>query len=636
MSNQLFERRLAAIVAVDVVGYSRMMGLDETGTLTRLNTLRLALIEPMITRYHGRIVKLMGDGVLAEFQSVVDAVACAVEVQRAIPTRNTSLSKDQHIELRIGINLGDIIVEDDDIYGDGVNIAARLEPLAEPGGICLSQAVRDALGNKLPLDYEFMGPQSLKNITEAVRAFRVIVHPDALMPEGSSAGQETVVDRKARHQQSWQRITTVLMVLLLVIGGAVFWLVDSRSVDPDVAAHPLSDKPSIAVLPFENLNADPEQNYFADGIADDLITDLSKISGLFVTARNSSFDFRGKQIDYIATASNLGVRYLLEGSVRRQSQRIRINARLIDSVTGQHIWSERYDRQQDDIFAIQDEVTKNIVEQLRVNLTSTEIAAVAIPAGHNIDAYDVFLRGLELVSRFNPDDNALGREMFEKAIALDPGYARAHAAIALTHFYDVTFLWSNDRDASITSGIESAKIGMEFDELSSHAHIALASLYSAQRQYEESIILAEKAISLAPNYADAYAQAAGILSNAGQHDKTLEYISIAKKLNPHYSFIYIYVEALAHFYQNRFEEALPLIEDAVNKNPEFARMQLLLAATFGHLGDKEAAEWALVEADILIQNLSIENERDNHPWAKEEDRELYLEGLRKAGLGESF
>ena len=637
MPDKLFERRLAAIVAADVVGYSRLMGLDETGTLTRLKSLRNTLIEPMIARYHGRIVKLMGDGVLIEFPSVVDALACSVQIQRAITSRNETLPKEQCIELRIGINLGDVIVEGDDLYGDGVNIAARLESLAEPGGICLSQGARDALGNKLPLDYEDLGEQSLKNIAEPVRAYHINVRLEADMPEGSSAGYEKAQNRKTRILLSWRWVASAVIILLLGAGGTMFWSQSNiEPVDAEEIAQPLPDRPSIAVLPFENLSADPDQQYFADGIADDLITDLSKISGLFVTARNSSFYFRGEQDDYRKIAADLGVRYLLEGSVRRQAQRIRINARLIDTSTGQHIWSERYDRQQSDIFTIQDEVTTNIVSQLRVNLTSIETATVATPAGNNLDAYDVFLRGLALVARFNSGDNATGREMFEKAVALDPRYARAHAAIALTHSYDVTFLWTPNRSASIESGIFSAKKALEFDGLSSHAHTALAAIYGSQRRYEESVIMAERAVKLAPNSADAYAQSAANLTTAGLHKKALEYIRIAKKLNPHYSYIYLYIEALALFYQHRFEEALRLMEDAAGRNPEFDRMQLLLASTLGHLGKQEAAEWALIEAETLTPSLSLENELENHPWAKLQDRELYVEGLLKAGLSKNF
>ena len=367
MPDQLFERRLAAIVAADVVGYSRLMGLNETGTLTRLKSLRHSLLEPMIASYHGRIVKLMGDGVLIEFPSVVDALACSVQIQRAIPSRNESLPEEQHIELRIGINLGDVIVEGDDLYGDGVNIAARLEPLAEPGGICLSQGARDALGSKLPLDYEDLGDQSLKNIAEPVRAYHINALVDAVMPEGSSAANEAADHRKTHTRLSWRWVTSAVVILLLGAGGTVFWWQSGiEPVATEVIAQPLPDRPSIAVLPFNNMSDDPQQEYFVDGMTEDLITDLAKIKSLFVIARNTAFTYKGKSVVVPDIARELGVKFVLEGSVRRSGDQIRINAQLIDGVSGAHIWADRYDGQLTNVFALQDKVTAEIIEQLQI------------------------------------------------------------------------------------------------------------------------------------------------------------------------------------------------------------------------------------------------------------------------------
>ena len=615
-------RRLTTIVVTDIVGYSRLMTADEAGTLAAVKAHQQQFINPLLESCGGRVVKLMGDGSILEFASVVDSVRFAVLMQRAIAddTRN--------LVYRIGINIGDIIVDGTDLFGDGVNIAARLEPLADPGGICISESAYNQVFGKLNLDIESMGAHAVKNIPDPINVWRVVMNDKAGLIERPVPVPKLLENTKYTARTSPLRVWIVssLVVVSILVTGLAWW--QSRT----APMQQLSDKPSIAILPFENLSADSEQDYFADGIADDLITDLSKISGLIVTARNSSFSFREKKPDLQKIAAELGVRYLLEGSVRRSAQRIRINARLVDSVNSHHIWSERYDRELTDVFAIQDEVTKSIVAQLRVNLTSIETAAVGIPSGNNIDAYDVFLRGLALVARFNSEDNSTGREMFEKAVILDPGYARAHAGIALTHSYDITFLWTQDRHVSLESGITSAKRAVELDALSSHAYIALASLYLAQGHFEEAVNYAEKTTELAPGYADGYAQSSAIFTTAGQHEKALEYIRIAKKLNPHYSYIYLYVEAMALFYQNRFEEALPFIENAVHRNPEFGRMQLLLASTLGHLGQLESAEWALMEAQILLPTISLDKELQNHAWALVKDRELYHEGLRKAGL----
>jgi adenylate cyclase len=616
-------RRLTTIVVTDIVGYSRLMAADETGTLVAVKAHQQQIINPLIESCGGRVVKLMGDGSLLEFASVVDSVRFAVLMQLAIA------EDTQQIAYRIGINIGDVIADGEDLFGDGVNIAARLEPLADAGGICISQSAHGQILGKLDLDLEAMGAHAVKNIPEPVEVWRVtmnnkaaLIEQPVLDPTSSEKSNNT-----ANTRPLWRWAIISLAVLLMLVSGLSWWQSNS------VPTHAISDKPSIAILPFDNLNDDPEQDYFADGIADDLITDLSKISGLFVTARNSSFDFRDKSLDLQKIAADLGVRYLLEGSVRRSAQRIRINARLVDSTTGQHIWSERYDRELTDVFAIQDEVTKSIVAQLKVNLTTIETLVVSTPSANNIDAYDVFLRGLLLVARFNAEDNAAGRAMYEKAVVLDPSYARAHAGISLTHSYDATFFWTQDRRASIESGIASAKRAVELDALSSHAHIALASLYLAQHRFDEAVESTRKATELAPSHADAYAQSAATFTTAGLHDEALENIRIAKRLNPHYSYIYLYVEAMTLFYQKRFEEALPLFQEAVYRNPEFDRQQLLLASTLGHLGDLESAEWALIEAITLSPALSLEKELEDHPWKKLKDRELYIEGLQKAGLG---
>jgi adenylate cyclase len=635
VSDQLFERRLAAIVVADVVGYSRMMGLDETGTLTRLKTLRQTLIEPMIARYHGRIVKLMGDGVLIEFPSVVDALACSVQIQRAIPLQSETFPEDQHIELRVGINLGDVIVEGDDLYGDGVNIAARLEPLAEPGGICVSQSARQALGSKLPLDYEDMGAQSLKNITEAVHAFRVNVRPDAVIPEGSSAGNKTAVDLEKHVSLSWRWVASAVIALLLGAGGAFFgWQSEIEPVDLEVTAHLQPNKPSIAVLPFINMSGDPEQEYFANGITEDLTTDLSQISGLFVVAHNSSFAYQDEPSDVRKVSRELGVKYVLEGSVRRSGDAIRINAQLIDATTGGHVWGERFDGTLADVFSLQDEVNIKIVTALEVNLTIGERERLGKAETSSPDAYDILLRGLELHQRFIRESNVQARDLFKQAIALDTNYARAYANVALTHAVDVNFNWSENREESIRLGLEYAAQALEIDDSIPQIYFTRSVLYLAQRHYDAAIEAARRTVQVHPNYADGSAVLAFVLSYAGQPEEALVTMNQAKRLNPQYSHIYLATEGRILFILRRYQEARVLLEESVQRNPMFDQTQLLLAAIYAELGELEDAAWAVDEALVIRADLSLADERREANYKRAEDLDQYISALRKAGVPE--
>ena len=377
------ERRLSAIMATDVVGYSRLMGIDEVGTLTSFKDHRAQMIDPCIAEHQGRIVKLTGDGMLVEFPSVVSAVSCAAEVQREMRDRNRGIAEDRRIEFRIGINLGDVIVDDDDIYGDGVNVASRIEGIARPGGVAVSSAVRDNVGNKLDLVFEDMGDQELKNIDLPVRVFNVVIGAAVAKP---GAGQAEVAE---------------------------------------------ADKPSIAVLPFNNMSGDPEQEYFSDGITEDIITDLSKVSGLFVIGRNTSFTFKGKAVDIPDVAAKLGVKFILEGSVRKAGQRVRVTGQLIDGTSGGHLWADRFDRDLTDIFAIQDEITHTIVDQLKIRLLPKEKKAIGQAPTVNVEAYTYYLKGRQFFHNSTRVLLGLARQMFAKATELDPNYARAYAGIAI-------------------------------------------------------------------------------------------------------------------------------------------------------------------------------------------------------------
>ena len=472
------QRRLAAVLAADMVGYSRLMGEDESGTLARLTSHRRELIEPAIAARGGRMVKLMGDGALVEFASVVDAVQCAVEIQAAIAGRNAEVPLERRIAFRIGINFGDVIVEDEDLYGDGVNIAARLEGLAAPGGICVSAKVHDEVRGKLDLGFEDLGLQPVKNIARPVRVYRVLADA-AAAADGRPAGEQS-------------------------------------------APPPLPDKPSIVVLALQNMSANSEQEYFADGIAEDIITDLSKVSGLLVIARNSAFAYKGRAVDLKQICRELGVRHALEGSVRKAGNRVRITAQLIDGTTGGHLWAERYDRELTDIFEVQDEVTREIVGALKVRLTPEERRRVASRGTDNIEAYDCFLRGRELVARHSRDHVIEGRPLLERAIALDSGFAPAHAYLSLGHALDYVNRWSADPDRSLTLASELADRAVQLDESEPQAHYCRAVVHIWQRQLDESIVDARCALALDPNFADAHGTLGAALHYAGRSAEALE------------------------------------------------------------------------------------------------------------------
>src|SRR5262245_44206994 len=424
------ERRLAAILAADVVGYSALMERDEAGTFARLKAGRKELFEPEIARHHGRIFKLMGDGLLAEFASVVDAVECAVSLQRGLAERNNSLPESERIHVRIGVNLGEVIVEGDDRYGEGVNIATRLEQLAEAGDVYVSGKVANEVARKLAFAFEPMGEQKVKNIAEPIPVYRVKLGADSKSPLAVVAGAGALRVRM---------LVACIVVLLLVAAAAMYGM---RQWQHEATAPSLPEKPSIAVLPFANFSDDAQQGYFADGVAEDLMTDLSRISGLFVASRNSAFVYKGKSVDLREVGRELGVRHVLEGSVRRAGDILRINVQLIDTTTGSHVWADRYEGSQGDIFALQDQVTKAVVAALALKLTPGEQAVMDKRETNVPEAYDTFLRGWEHYQRTTPEDFLKAIPYFEKAIALDPNYGRAHAALAMVYFRSYDQRWA--------------------------------------------------------------------------------------------------------------------------------------------------------------------------------------------------
>ena len=637
MATETFERKLAAIVAADVVGYSRLMGADEAGTLARLKEIRQQLVEPKIIKYHGRIVKLMGDGILIEFPSVVDALVSAIEVQRAIKIRNQDIVEGQQIVFRIGINLGDIMVEGHDIYGDGVNIAARLEPLAEPGGICISQAARDAISNKLPLEYRDIGVQQLKNITEPVRVYQVKIPPGAVMPRAS-------IIYPHPDQSLKKRIALRLGAALLVIGAAaVFFLLYQPKPVPQIVAaseanmaFPLPSEPSIAVLPFMNLSDDTKQGYFADAISNDIITDLSKFSTLFVVAANSTFRYKGKPVKVQQVAEDLGVRYVLEGSIQRLDENLRINAQLIDALSGQHVWAERYDRDANDLFAVQDEITRNIVGIIspvaggRGKLQKAELERIAHTPTENLEAYDYFLRGIAHIDRFTKEDNELGRQLLEKAIALDPGYGRAIGKLVWTYLLDYENGWGSSREASLQRAMEVAKQAVAADPNEAWAYWGLASAHLFQKHYDLMLQAHQKAYELNPKDAAMVTEYGWGLSLVGQTEKGITLMQEAMRLDPYHPSWYWSNLGVGYFLAGQYEESIASFEKIVEPWGIILRR---LVVNYALLGNIEKAQAILAKYLELEPQASLELIAETAPY-RPADLERFLDGLRKAGMPE--
>jgi adenylate cyclase len=616
------ERRLAAILSADVVGYSRLMGADEAGTLAALKACRKELIDPKIAGHGGRIVKLMGDGALVEFASVVEAVHCAVAIQEGMAARNIGIDDGRRIDFRIGINVGDVIVEGDDIYGDGVNVAARLEGLAEPGGICVSRAVRDQIRDKLDLALDDLGEVEVKNIARPIRAFRV----------GTEPGAPTTA-KKRSIAWPWPAAAVVTMALVGAAGAVAWWQPWTGQPETVPVERP-ADLPAIAVLPFDNMSGDPAQDYFSDGITEDLITDLSRVSGLFVIARNSVFTYKGTPVKVQQVGRELGVAYVVEGSVRKAGDRVRINAQLVDAATGRHLWADRYDRELTDVFALHDEVVQKIVAALAVRLTADEEARLGRAAKVDPEAYDLLLRGLARFRRFSREDNAAARAFFERAMALDPRFARAHADAAWSHALDVAFGWTDSPEPSLQRAIDMAQHALALDESVPQVHIALASIHRRQRRFDESIAAARKAIELDPNYADGYAQLANSLNYGGRPEEALKAIDTATRLNPRNPFFFRQIVGQAHFLLGRYEEAASAFEKVLERNPNLLPAHLVLASTYAHLGRIEDAQWAAQEILTLQPNFSLAQERERTAYKRPADQERYIDGLRKAGLPE--
>ncbi len=585
MAEERVNRKLAAILAADVVGYSRLMGADEEGTLSALKLHRQTVFDPAVAAHNGRVVKLIGDGTIAEFGSVVDAVNCALAVQRAGDTAPEQDANRPRIVLRIGINLGDVIIEGDDIYGDGVNIAARLEPLAEPGGICVSSIVNESIGNRVDAAFRDAGDISVKNIDRPIRIWKW--HPDA----GGAAA--------ARHD----------------------------------AAKPAATA-SIAVLPFTNMSGDPEQEYFSDGISEDIITDLSKIAGLIVIARNSTFTYKGQAVDVRTVGRDLGVRAVLEGSIRRAGNRVRITAQLIDATTGAHLWAERYDRDVTDIFAVQDDVTRRIVDALKVTLTPADKAKLAGDETANIEAYESAMRGREVLmgNPKNRESFHKAKALFLRAIAADPNFGKAYAGLAFAYMFDYQNRWSEDPDSSLPLAKQYAETAIEKNPKEPLARVVAAVVATFDRDLDRAKEQVDLALSLNPNFSLAYNVLGGIYSYSGRPLEAIAMIERAMRLDPNNSSQYLHFLGTAYLLAGKYETAATLLKQRIAFVPGTDFSRALLTSALGHLGEIEEARRVWKELQEINPNYSFRDHFSRLPYKNQADVERIAEGLKKAGI----
>jgi adenylate cyclase len=587
LSSERVERRLTAILAADVAGYSRLMGADEEGTLAQLKAHRRALFDPKIAEHRGRIVKTTGDGMLVEFASVVDAFRCAVEVQRGMAERNAEVSQDQRIEFRMGVHQGDIVVEDQDIFGDGVNVAARLEGLAEPGGICVSARVHEDVQGKLEVPFENAGEQQLKNIVRPVRVYRVQL-------SGATQGQRPAL--------------------------------------------PLPDKPSIAVLPFQNLSGDPDQEYFADGVVEEIISALSRIRSLFVIARNSTFTYKGRTIDLKRVSRELGVRYVLEGSVRRSGERVRITAQLINGQDGTHIWSDRYDGRMADIFDLQDQITERIVGALEPTIRSVEVERARRKRPDNLDAYDCVMRALSSIWVVEREANAEALVLLERAMALDPGYASAKALAAWCHAQRLPYLWTTAPAIERALALELATEAARLDSNDPLVLTVLSAAYAASSQFQEAAPLIEKALALDPNSAWAWQRSGVLRTCLGEPDVGIEHLQRAMRISPldPYNFNALIGIGVAHFWAGRYELAAQWVTQGIAEKPSATWAWRIAAAAYSHLDRMDAARTALerfMRGNPGVTLTSVA-EGSTPSAASPSFKKALIDGLRKAGLPE--
>jgi len=597
MNTQDFKRKLTAVFSADVKGYSRLMGENEAETVRTLTSYRKIMGE-LIQQHRGRVIDSPGDNMLAEFASVVDAVQCGVAAQNEFKARNAELPENRRMQFRIGINLGDVIEEGEKIYGDGVNIAARLEALADPGGICISKTAFDQIESKLPLGYQFLGEQTVKNIAKPLGAYKVLMEPRIIDKEQEAEAKTSRLDK------------------------------------PPVS---LSDKPAIAVLPFVNMAGDPEQEYFGDGITEEIITGLSKIPRMHVIARNSTFVYKGKPLKVQQVGQELGVRYVLEGSVRKAGSRVRVTAQLIDVNTGYHLWAERYERELSDIFAVQDAITMKILSALQVELTEGEQARIRHEEKTNLEAWGYVVKAAGYLERVTKHDLAKAKRLIEQALALDPEYVTAWSSLSLAHWFDARFGWSEVPQESFKQAYSAAQKALSLDDTDPVVHGVMGCIHLYLRGYEEAIREAERAIALGPSHALVHALASHILRFSGDYERAVAMIKKAMRLQPLLTSWYLMELSMSYYCIGRYEEAKDSAEHfrrlAESREDQIAwAAYLMLAMNYIRLGREREARLAVLESTRLNPDYSLEVDRRYSCYRDLNIIERQHEDLRKAGF----
>jgi len=632
MTVEKFKRKLTAILSADVQGYSRLMGEDEEGTIRTLNTY-MEVITGLIQQHQGRVVATGGDSILAEFASVVDGVRCAVLVQEELRDRNKELAEEKRMEFRIGVNLGDVVEKGDNILGDGVNVAARLQSLAEAGGICISGMVYENIKNKLALGYEYHGEQSVKNIKEPVRVYRIVMESGVTAPRGAA--------KNSAKPRQWRNMALSLgIVLIIVVASIAIWRLYVPHVLPpgavaskDKMALPLPDKPSIAVLPFSYTSGDPKYEYLSDGITDDIITALSKSSQLFVIGRNSTFTYKGKPVKFQQVSEEMGVRYVLEGSVQSSGERVRITAQLIDALTGYHLFSERYDRELKDIFATQDEIAMKVLTATRVALTQGEEARMFAKGTNNLEAYLKVLQAREHHEVFTKESQALARQLAEEAIALDPGYALAYSYAAMSLAHEALLgAYPNPQEA-LERGMKLVQKALDLDDSLAHPHEILSKYYVyLNRDYEKGVAEAELAVTLEPNSADAYTQLGSNLRWAGRCAEAIPILQKAMRLSPIPP--YVCLAALAQCYRTtgQYEEAIAAYRKILQKEPNQLPSRVSLVATLVQAGNDDEARIEAADVLRIDPKFSVESYARVRPEQDQKRASDFVSALHKAGL----
>ena len=621
MTEERARRKLSGILSADAVGYSRLMQEDEASTIRNLEGSKWLMSE-LIQQFKGRVVDAPGDNLLAEFGSVVDATECAVKIQQELKAKNAELPDNRKMQFRIGINLGDVVEEAARIYGDGINIAARIEGLADPGGICISRTAFDQLKNKLKLGYEYLGEHSVKNISEPISVYRVLTESGAV---GKVIGEKRFIGKVSR-----KTAVVVIIALIIVAGGLFSWniyLQQSKNVEPasiDKMAFPLPDKPSIAVLPFDNLSGDPDQEYFSDGLTEEIIAGLSRVPALFVIARNSSFIYKNKPVKVQQVSEELGVRYVLEGSVRKEGNRVRITAQLIDAISGHHMWSKRYDRELDKIFELQDEIMRDILIEMRVQLTE----GVQLRGWHktfhdkkiNLEAYEKQMQSRWHYFRMDPEGFAMSKQLAEEVIKIEPEYYAPYTLLA--------FL--NQRNLPLAE--KYAQKALHLNDSDPIAHITMGQVYLQKRQWGKAIAMGERALELDPNGAEVHNHYGSFLNEAGRFEEAIPLLEKAFRLNPYPPSFYYYRLGLAYFYMGRYDETVEICKKGLERNPRdvFARI-ILIAGLIGQGREAEARTEAKIVLKIFPQ-FSIKRAKTRSTQKNKLAMNKFYEAMAAAGL----